>query len=139
MKIDVERIFEPDSETRKFKRIYVCLGALKSGFKTGQRDLLGQLDGCFMSGPFPSQILIAVGMDPNNGTYPLAYAVVEAETKQSWIWFLDFLGDDLDLVRNSNFTFVTDRQKVNIVISFSCGQYTLSSLTCIQVFNSYSL
>ncbi|GJS95568.1 mutator type transposase, partial [Tanacetum coccineum] len=56
-------------------------------------------------------ILTAVGVDPNNGTYPLAYAVVEAETKYSWTWFLDCLGDDLQLVRNSNFTFITDRQK----------------------------
>ncbi|GJX04818.1 ribonuclease H-like domain-containing protein [Tanacetum coccineum] len=60
-------------------------------------------------------ILTAVGVDPNNGTYPLAYAVVEAETKDSWTWFLDCLGDDLQLVRNSNFTFITDRQKHPIV------------------------
>ncbi|GJZ55607.1 mutator type transposase [Tanacetum coccineum] len=53
----------------------------------------------------------AVGVDPNNGTYPLAYAVVETETKESWTWFLDCLGDDLQLARNSNFTFITDRQK----------------------------
>ncbi|GKB43981.1 mutator type transposase, partial [Tanacetum coccineum] len=110
IKIDVERNYEPDSPTRKFRRIYVCLGALKSGFKAGQRDFLG-LDGCFMSGPFPMQILTAVGMDPYNGIYPLAYAVVESKTKQSWLWFLDCLGDDLELFKNSNFTFVIDRQK----------------------------
>ncbi|GJV15019.1 transposase, MuDR [Tanacetum coccineum] len=56
-------------------------------------------------------ILTAVGVDPNNGIYPLAYVVVESETKQSWLWFLDCLGDDLELFRNSNFTFVTDKQK----------------------------
>ncbi|GJY24777.1 mutator type transposase [Tanacetum coccineum] len=105
IKIDVERTVDVTSETRKFRRIYVCLGALKSGFKAGKRD------GCFMSGPFPGQILTAVGVDPNNGTYPLAYAVVETETKESWTWFLDCLGDDLQLARNSNFTFITDRQK----------------------------
>ncbi|GJY48964.1 mutator type transposase [Tanacetum coccineum] len=110
VKFNVERNFEPDSPTRKFKRIYVCLGALKSGFKAGQRDLLG-LDGCFMSGPFPMQIITAVEVDPNNGIYPLAYAVVESETKKSWLWFRDCLGDDLELFRNSNFTFVTDRHK----------------------------
>ncbi|GJY88113.1 mutator type transposase [Tanacetum coccineum] len=110
IKIDVERTVDVTSETRKFRRIYVCLGALKSGFKAGKRDLLG-LDGCFMSGPYPGQILTAVGVDPNNGTYPLAYAVVEAETKDSWNWFLDCLGDDLELARNSNFTFISDRQK----------------------------
>nr|GEW15298.1 hypothetical protein [Tanacetum cinerariifolium] len=35
VKIDVERDYEPDSMTRQFKRIYACLGALKSGFKAG--------------------------------------------------------------------------------------------------------
>ncbi|GKA84888.1 mutator type transposase [Tanacetum coccineum] len=86
------------------------LGGFKNGFKAGKRDLLG-LDGCFMSGPFPGQILTAVGVDPNNGTYPLAYEVVETETKESWTWFLDCLEDDLQLARNSNFTFISDRQK----------------------------
>ncbi|GKD75180.1 mutator type transposase, partial [Tanacetum coccineum] len=110
IKIDVERTCDVTSDTRKFRRIYVCLGALKSGFKAGKRDLLG-LDGCFMSGPYLGQILTVVGVDPNNGTYPLAYVVVEAEKKDSWTWFLDCLGDDLQLARNSNFTFITDRQK----------------------------
>ncbi|GKC90047.1 mutator type transposase [Tanacetum coccineum] len=110
VKIDVDRNYEPNSLTRKFRRMYVCLGALKSGFKAGQRDLLG-LDGCFMSRPFPMQILTAVGVDPTNGIYLLAYAVVESETKQSWLLFLDCLGDDLELFKNSNFTFVTDKQK----------------------------
>ncbi|GJY50961.1 mutator type transposase [Tanacetum coccineum] len=97
-------------QTRQFRRIYICLGALKNGFKAGKRDLLG-LDGCFLSGPYPGQILTAVGVDPNNRIYPLAYAVVEGETKESWLWFLDCLGDDLELFRNSNFTFISDRQK----------------------------
>ncbi|GJS54382.1 mutator type transposase [Tanacetum coccineum] len=102
VKIDVERDYEPDSMTRQFRRIYVCLGALKSRFKVGQRDLLG-LDGCFMSGPFPMQILTAVGVDPNYGIYPLAYAIVESKNKQAWLWFLDCIGDDLELFRNSNY------------------------------------
>ncbi|GKD17633.1 hypothetical protein Tco_1206791 [Tanacetum coccineum] len=71
--------------TRVFKRIYVCLGPLKAGFKAGMRDLLG-LDGAFMKGPYTGQVLTVVGVDPNNG-------------------------DDLVLYRNSNFTFVSDRQK----------------------------
>ncbi|GKC21416.1 mutator type transposase [Tanacetum coccineum] len=80
---DVERCFDVESQTRQFRRIYICLGALKNGFKAGKRDLLG-LDGCFLSGPYPGQILTAVGVDPNNGIYPLTYAVVEGETKESW-------------------------------------------------------
>ncbi|GJR74144.1 mutator type transposase [Tanacetum coccineum] len=42
---------------------------------------------------------------------PLAYAIVDSENKDSWEWFLDCIGDDLDLFRNSNFTFISDRQK----------------------------
>nr|KAJ0224071.1 hypothetical protein LSAT_V11C200087730 [Lactuca sativa] len=98
------------SSTRKFRRIYVCLGPLKKGFKAGLREFLG-LDGAFMKGPFPGQILSAVGVDSNNGTYPLAYAVVESENTSSWKWFLQCLAEDLELYSNSNFTFISDRQK----------------------------
>ncbi|KAF5774681.1 putative MULE transposase domain-containing protein [Helianthus annuus] len=74
------------------------------------RQLLG-LDGSFMKGPFPGQILSAVAIDANNGIYPVAYALVEAETCSAWTWFLECLGHDLDLSSNSNFTFISDRQK----------------------------
>ncbi|KAL4570509.1 hypothetical protein LXL04_026165 [Taraxacum kok-saghyz] len=82
------------------------------------RDFLG-FDGTFMKGPFPGQILTVVGLDSNNGIYPLAYAVVEAETFQSWTWFLELLGEDLTLGPRSNFTFISDRQKV-----WKCGRAT---------------
>ncbi|GJY21129.1 hypothetical protein Tco_0393695 [Tanacetum coccineum] len=80
IKIDVERCFDVESQTRQFRRIYICLGALKNGFKAVKASLW-DLD------------------------------VVEGETKESWLWFLDCLGDDLELFRNSNFTFISDRQK----------------------------
>ncbi|GJY73317.1 hypothetical protein Tco_0477748 [Tanacetum coccineum] len=40
VKIEVEPPEDPDSEERKFKRIYICLGPLKDGFKAGGRDFL---------------------------------------------------------------------------------------------------
>ncbi|GJY65346.1 mutator type transposase [Tanacetum coccineum] len=90
-------------------------GALKEGFKAGGRELLG-LDGAFMKGQYPGQLITAVSVDGNNGIYPVAYGIVESESKDSWIWFLNCLGDDIELYRNSNFTFITDRQKVWIVL-----------------------
>ncbi|GKE59393.1 hypothetical protein Tco_1498578 [Tanacetum coccineum] len=36
---------------------------------------------------------------------------IESESLDLWLWFLSALGDDLDLHINSNFTFITDRQK----------------------------
>ncbi|GKB30483.1 hypothetical protein Tco_0869884, partial [Tanacetum coccineum] len=85
VKIDVDRSGDTSGLERQFKRIYIFLGALKDGFRTGQRDCL-RLDSYFLP--------------------------VKDETKESWKWFLDSLCDDLDLFRNSNFTFITDRQKV---------------------------
>nr|KAJ0203440.1 hypothetical protein LSAT_V11C500271460 [Lactuca sativa] len=82
VKINVCPNGNPASPTRQFRRIYVCLGPLKKGFKACLRDLVG-LDGAFMKGPFPA----------------------------SWKWFLENLGDDLELGSNSNYTFISDRQK----------------------------
>ncbi|XP_022041722.1 uncharacterized protein LOC110944369 [Helianthus annuus] len=110
VRIDVEPLCNPSSPTRQFRRMYVCLGALKQGFKLAGRPLLG-LDGCFLKGPFPGQLLMAVGVDANNGIYPVAYAVVEAETMSSWTWFLKLLGQDFDIDANSYFCFISDRQK----------------------------
>nr|GEZ67672.1 hypothetical protein [Tanacetum cinerariifolium] len=76
--------------TRIFKRIYVCLGCLKQGFKAGKREIL-ELDRAIMKGPYPGQVLTVVGIDANNGIYPVAYELVEAETKHSWSWFLQCL------------------------------------------------
>ncbi|GJV66401.1 mutator type transposase [Tanacetum coccineum] len=94
VRIDVQQEPNPESLTRTFRRVYVCLGALKQGFRAYGREILG-LYGCFMSGPWPGQILTAVGVDANNGIYPVAYAIVEAESKASWCWFLSLLGEDL--------------------------------------------
>ncbi|MFS7970689.1 putative transcription factor interactor and regulator CCHC(Zn) family [Helianthus anomalus] len=108
--IEVEPEPNPDSPTRVFKRIYICLDPLKLGFKECGRDILG-LDGAFLKGSQQGQVLVAVGLDSNNGLYPLAYAIAEAENKDSWTWFLECLKDDLALQNNSRFTFISDRQK----------------------------
>nr|XP_043618355.1 uncharacterized protein LOC122590086 [Erigeron canadensis] len=110
VKLQVEPPINHNESTRVFRRIYVCLGPLKRGFRSASRELIG-LDGDFMSGPFPGQVLTAVSVDSNNGIYPIAYAIVEAETLDSWTWFLANLGDDLELDSRSNYTFISDRQK----------------------------
>lgn len=111
MKIQVEANPDAGDSSRVLRRINVCIGALKKGYKAGRRDILG-LDGAFIKGIYSGQVLTAVGVDSNNDLYPVAYAVVEAKSKSSWLWFLSNLGADLDLQQNSNFTFISDRQKV---------------------------
>ncbi|GJV12595.1 mutator type transposase [Tanacetum coccineum] len=111
VRIDAQQEPNPESLTRTFRRVYECLGALKQGFRACGREILG-LDACFMSGPWPSQILTVVGVDANNMIYPVAYAIVEAESKASWCWFLNLLGEDLGIEANFSYTFIFDRKKL---------------------------
>ncbi|XP_050890051.1 uncharacterized protein LOC127095397 [Lathyrus oleraceus] len=73
-----------------FERIYVCLEACKTMFATTCRPLI-RLDACFLKGDFGGQLIGVVGKDGNNKIYPITYAVVEDETKYSWVWYRLFL------------------------------------------------
>ncbi|GKE82006.1 hypothetical protein Tco_1552006 [Tanacetum coccineum] len=91
VKIAVERNINPSLPNRVFQRIYDCLGALKLGFRACRRELIG-LNGTFMKGPFPGQVLAVVGLDSNNDRQTVS------------------ISDDIDVYPNSNFTFINDRQ-----------------------------
>jgi len=62
--------------------------------------------------------LAATGRDPNDNIYPIAMAVVEAETKDSWSWFLETLVADLGPNGSIGWTFISDRQKVCLFPEF---------------------
>ncbi|XP_072064238.1 uncharacterized protein [Arachis hypogaea] len=92
-----------------FQRVYVCLAACKKSFLQC-RKFLG-LDVCFLKTPQGGQLLTAVGWDPNDQMLPIAYAVVEAETKDTWKWFLRLLIDDFGVDIIGKTTFMSDQQK----------------------------
>src|ERR1044072_18441 len=96
-----------------FERIYVCFAVVKTSFAKHCRPLIG-LDGCFLKGMYGGQLLIFVGKDGNNQMFPIASAVVEAETKDSWSWFLELLLSDLNQVQKRRWAFISDHQKVNM-------------------------
>ncbi|XP_058783131.1 uncharacterized protein LOC131657786 [Vicia villosa] len=56
------------------------------------------LDACFLKGGYGGQLMAAVGSDGNNQIFPIANAVVEAETKDSWECFINLLLVDLQSV-----------------------------------------
>ncbi|KAL2251285.1 UNVERIFIED_CONTAM: hypothetical protein Sindi_2250800 [Sesamum indicum] len=95
---------------KKFKRFYVCFAAVKNGFLSGCRPFIG-VDGCHLKGPHGGVLLTAVGVDPNNNQFPLAYAVVLSENKENWEWFLTLLKEDLNIIRDDAYTFISDKQK----------------------------
>ncbi|GJU96292.1 hypothetical protein Tco_1321048, partial [Tanacetum coccineum] len=66
-----------------------------------------------------SQILTVVGVDANIGIYPVAYALVEAESKASWCWFLNLLGEDLGIQANFNYTFISGRYNFNPILNLN--------------------
>lgn len=86
----------------------------------GCRPLLG-VDGCHLRGCFPGILLTAVGKDGNNNIFPVAWAVVEIESSETWIWFLQQLVADISSVaatvtwvhEKEDVTYMSDRQKVS--------------------------
>ncbi|KAL7615668.1 uncharacterized protein LOC111917421 [Lactuca sativa] len=71
VKLDVNHM--PDGKNY-FSKFYVCINALKKGWKEGCRKIIG-LDGCFLKGICRRVLLCVVGRDANNGIYPIAWAV----------------------------------------------------------------
>ncbi|XP_024190660.1 uncharacterized protein LOC112194674 [Rosa chinensis] len=109
--IDIKCDFNNKKKLPIFKRMYICLGALKNGFKAGCRAVIG-LDGAHLKSCFGGQLLTAVGIDANNTSWVVAYAMVELETKDSWIWFLELLVKDLSIENDgAGWTFISDKQK----------------------------
>ncbi|XP_062085604.1 uncharacterized protein LOC133791701 [Humulus lupulus] len=94
----------------RFKRMYICYSGLRDGFNVGCRPVIG-LDGCHIKGVHPGQLLTAVGVDRNNQMFPVAFAVVEIENKDSWSWFVNLLRIDLKIDNSNHWTFITDKQK----------------------------
>ncbi|KAI5324659.1 hypothetical protein L3X38_033732 [Prunus dulcis] len=90
--------------------MYVCFTGCRQGFLDGCRPIMG-VDGCHVKGSYLGQILTAVGMDGNNGSFPIAYAVFEIKSKQSWIWFLRLLIEDLKITNGLSYVFISDKQK----------------------------
>ncbi|KAK8502080.1 hypothetical protein V6N12_012534 [Hibiscus sabdariffa] len=97
-------------EIPKFRRLYVCFSTLKEAFRTYSRPVLS-LDGCFLKGDFKGELLSVVGRDANNQIFPIAWAVVEVENRETWAWFLENLRIDLHLIDGEKFTVISDMQK----------------------------
>ncbi|MED6126827.1 hypothetical protein PIB30_116841 [Stylosanthes scabra] len=107
--IDLDVTEMPDS-VPLFRRLYICFEACRKGFVLGCRPFIG-LDGTFLKGFYDGQLLTAIGQDANNQIFPIAYAVVDSETKDNWKWFLENLHADLGNYRVHGWNFISDQQK----------------------------
>lgn len=76
------------------------------------------LDGCFLKGISKGQLLVAIANDGNNQMFPIAWAVVGTESRETWTWFLRILKSDLDINdEGEGLTIISDMQKVRFLAS----------------------
>ena len=69
-------------------------GGMQEGFLARCRPFIG-LDVCHLKNELGGQLITAVCRDPNEEYFLLAYVVIEAETKDSWTWFINLLLADI--------------------------------------------
>ena len=100
----------------RFGSFYMCLDGCKQGFVAGCRPFIG-VDGCHLKTAYGGQLLVAVGRDPNDQYFPLAFAVVENECKETWRWFLTLLLQDIGDIDSHRWVFISDQQKVKQIHS----------------------
>lgn len=108
----------PDTPEAVFHRMYICLDACKRGFLAGCRKVIG-LDGCFFKGPTNGELICAMGRDANNQMYPIAWAVVEKETNESWDWFCGIFFKDIEIGDGEGWVIISDQQKVSHISVYS--------------------
>ncbi|CAN1761710.1 hypothetical protein LINPERHAP1_LOCUS7996 [Linum perenne] len=109
-------IFVETNADSFFNRMYCCLDACRKGFLAGCRKVIC-VDGCFLKTEYGGQLLSAVGIDANNGIFPIAYAVVRIKNEDNWTWFLKTLKADLNIpTACEEWTFMSDKQKVILVL-----------------------
>ena len=92
--------------------IYIyMLRCMQEGVFIGCRAMVG-LDGCHFKGPHPGQLLKVIGINPNNKIFPICYAIVVVESKDSWFWFLQLLIEILSIKNLEVWAFINDKQKI---------------------------
>jgi len=103
-----------------FQRIYVSFYACKRAFATTCRPFI-VVDRCFLKGRDGGHLLAAIGKDGNNQMLPIAFAVVEAETKEAWEWFLELLFDDLNGIDAKKMVFhIRPAKGMQLLFIYNC-------------------
>ncbi|KAL9680075.1 hypothetical protein QQ045_017950 [Rhodiola kirilowii] len=75
-----------DDGTMQVNRIFWAFSECIKAFEHCRPIL--SVDGTHMYGKYNAKLLIAIGLDANNGILPLGFALVESENNSSWKWFM---------------------------------------------------
>ncbi|KAJ0977817.1 hypothetical protein J5N97_013291 [Dioscorea zingiberensis] len=112
------------------RRLFVSYHAALHGFKHGCRSLLF-LDRIPLKANNQWKLLVAAAVDGDDEIFPVAFATVEAETSESWYWFLEQLKCALSSC--GNLTIISSRkmgldESVSKVFPDSFHSYSLFHL-----------
>ncbi|KAI0511363.1 hypothetical protein KFK09_011993 [Dendrobium nobile] len=98
----IQLLTNEKGEVREFHRLFWSFNACIEGFRH-LRPLI-TIDSAELHGKYSGSLLVATGVDGNDSLFPLAFAVAESETEETWTWFLG-------CIRSS----VTDRDDITII------------------------
>ncbi|KAL3676026.1 hypothetical protein R1sor_025974 [Riccia sorocarpa] len=102
--------WEPQPDSRAFRRMFVCPSASGRSFPF-MRPHVG-LDACHSKNQrYPSFIMLATCLDGNNNISILAYAIVDRENEENWVWFLIHLRGAVTGIESQEIQYVSDRCK----------------------------
>ena len=73
-----------------FKRFFISYYASIYGFINACRPLIG-LDRAILKSKYLGTLLLATGFDGDGAIFPPAFAVIDEENDDNWIWFLSEL------------------------------------------------
>ncbi|BFG29986.1 hypothetical protein CerSpe_162600 [Prunus speciosa] len=103
---------------RTLNNVHTCAGQIQESKSKMMSSIAGFqysipllfIDATFLKSKYKGQLLCAFGKNRNQGFYPLAFGVVDSETKENWTWFLQHLAVIL-LPMGRMVTFYSDRNQ----------------------------
>ncbi|KAL3677408.1 hypothetical protein R1sor_027356 [Riccia sorocarpa] len=102
--------WEPQHDSRAFRRMFVCPSASGKSFPY-MRPHVG-LDACHSKNQrYPSFIMLATCLDGNNNISIIAYAIVDRENEENWVWFFIHLRGAVTRIDSPEIQYVSDRCK----------------------------
>ncbi|XP_028074716.1 uncharacterized protein LOC114277095 [Camellia sinensis] len=119
------------------RSIFISFEAMQIGFVNGCRPFIG-VDGCHLKGPYDGLLISVVGLDGNNGLFPLAVGVVECECKASLTFFLQHLRTiPSDALPTRPWTIMFDGQKGLDTIVTEILPEASHRRYCMNLFNNF--
>lgn len=103
----VQWLFHPRSSAnvKIFKYVFWAFGPAIEAFHKCRPVIC--IDGTHLRGTYKGKLLVAVTKDANNKILPIAFAIVDEETVESWSWFL--VQFRLFVAQNRSLCVISDR------------------------------